>query len=295
MDYSSSDDDAMALYAMENSGRPTSGRVGGLQTYVHTPKSDAHPDVALVVVHQCTAMGGCALAAEDIASACCHRGGFLTVGFDMRGAGRSKGCCTSARSRASRAAPRCPTSWPSRSGCATSCSATCGSSASPPAGPSPARRSASCRASAATSGSRTRLASARRSSSSASPRPPLAEAEALHPRHERHLHVGRHLQNCDGARARAVHRARRRRHRPLRPRVLAVFGAPRRAHRRLCRHRRPRRARARRRARPRGVPAVAVHGRAVLLHHAARARRLAPLVHRPPVLVTYIKRDYSGP
>ena len=94
MDYSSSDDDGMALYAMENSGRPTSGRVGGLQTYIHTPKSDAHPEVALVVVHQCTAMGGCALAAEDIASACCHRGGFLTVGFDMRGAGRSKGCCT---------------------------------------------------------------------------------------------------------------------------------------------------------------------------------------------------------
>ena len=94
MDYSDSDDDAMALYAMETSGRPTTGRVGGLQTYVHTPKSDAHPEVALVVVHQCTAMGGCALAAEDIASACCHRGGFLTVGFDMRGAGRSKGCCT---------------------------------------------------------------------------------------------------------------------------------------------------------------------------------------------------------
>ena len=56
MDYSDSDDDAMALYAMENSGRPTSGRVGGLQTYIHTPKLDAHPEIALVVVHQCLSL-----------------------------------------------------------------------------------------------------------------------------------------------------------------------------------------------------------------------------------------------
>ena len=67
MDYgSSSDDDAMALY-MESSRpvRPdTSVKIrSSLQTYVHHPKQDAHPDVALVVVHQCTAMGGCALAA----------------------------------------------------------------------------------------------------------------------------------------------------------------------------------------------------------------------------------------
>ena len=64
-----------------------------MQAYVQAPDNDRHPDVALVICHQCTALGGCALAVEDIASAC-SRNGLLTVTFDMRGAGRSTGSCS---------------------------------------------------------------------------------------------------------------------------------------------------------------------------------------------------------
>ena len=67
-------------------------RVKGLMTYVHRPEQDRNPELAVVIVHQCTALGGCALAAEDIASAVCDEG-LLTVSFDLRGAGESSGCC----------------------------------------------------------------------------------------------------------------------------------------------------------------------------------------------------------
>ena len=70
-----------------------SGGGATLQAYVQAPDNDRHPDVALVICHQCTALGGCALAVEDIASAC-SRNGLLTVTFDMRGAGRSTGSCS---------------------------------------------------------------------------------------------------------------------------------------------------------------------------------------------------------
>ena len=67
-------------------------RVSDLKVYVHEPSRDSHSDLAVVVVHQCTALGGCADAASDIASALCHEG-LLTVSFDLRGAGDSRGCC----------------------------------------------------------------------------------------------------------------------------------------------------------------------------------------------------------
>lgn len=59
---------------------------------VHRPSQDTNPGIAVVVVHQCTALGGCAMAAEDIASAVCDEG-LLTISFDLRGAGNSRGCC----------------------------------------------------------------------------------------------------------------------------------------------------------------------------------------------------------
>ena len=77
---------------------------GSLQAYTYTPDSDTHPDIAIVIVHQCTAMGGSAVAVHDIANACA-RAGFFVVAFDMRGAGGSSGL--------SSLGP-----WPCLSGCA---------------------------------------------------------------------------------------------------------------------------------------------------------------------------------
>lgn len=67
-------------------------RIGGLAAYIYRPERDANPDVCAVVVHQCSALGGCAAAAEDISHAVCAQG-LLTVAFDLRGAGDSNGCC----------------------------------------------------------------------------------------------------------------------------------------------------------------------------------------------------------
>jgi len=75
-----------------------------LHTYVQEPLDDQFPALALVVVHQCTGLGGCAMTAGDISRSCCSRG-FLTISFDMRGAGSSSGC--------SSLGP-----WPLLSGCA---------------------------------------------------------------------------------------------------------------------------------------------------------------------------------
>ena len=67
-------------------------RIAGLQAFIHRPATDACPDIAVVAVHQCSALGGCAYAVEDVASAVCAQG-LLTVSFDLRGAGDSPGCC----------------------------------------------------------------------------------------------------------------------------------------------------------------------------------------------------------
>ena len=67
-------------------------RIGSLQAYIHRPASDVNPEICVVCVHQCSALGGCAMAVEDIASAVCAEG-LLTVSFDLRGAGSSGGCC----------------------------------------------------------------------------------------------------------------------------------------------------------------------------------------------------------
>ena len=70
----------------------TSRVVKGLQCYFHRPSVDANTDVAVVVVHQCSALGGSAFAAGDIVSALQGEGLFV-VSFDLRGAGNSQGCC----------------------------------------------------------------------------------------------------------------------------------------------------------------------------------------------------------
>lgn len=67
-------------------------KVKGLQVYVQRPTNDLHPEVAVVAVHQCSALGGSAAAVDDIASSVCAQG-MLTVSFDLRGAGNSSGCC----------------------------------------------------------------------------------------------------------------------------------------------------------------------------------------------------------
>lgn len=80
------------------------GGAGPLQLYVHQPQGeDAQPEIALVIVHPCTT-GGCAAAVEDIAQDCCRQG-YLTVSFDLRGAGSSGGFCSLGP-------------WPFVSGCA---------------------------------------------------------------------------------------------------------------------------------------------------------------------------------
>ena len=60
--------------------------------YVHRPERDDHPDLAVVAVHQCTALGGSAVAAADISDSLCKQN-ILTISFDLRGAGESSGCC----------------------------------------------------------------------------------------------------------------------------------------------------------------------------------------------------------
>ena len=71
---------------------PNGVRIGGLQAYLHRPSRDTNPEIAVVCVHQCSALGGCALAVEDVASSICSEG-LLVVSFDLRGAGNSRGCC----------------------------------------------------------------------------------------------------------------------------------------------------------------------------------------------------------
>jgi pimeloyl-ACP methyl ester carboxylesterase len=66
--------------------------VKGLQCYMHRPREDVNPEIACVVVHQCTAMGGCAMTTNDVCSALTTRG-LLAVAFDLRGAGSSSGSC----------------------------------------------------------------------------------------------------------------------------------------------------------------------------------------------------------
>ena len=79
---------------MNTHGGTTSFKINGLQCYIHQPAQDLHPDVAVVTVHQCSALGGCALAVEDVASSCAAQG-MLTISFDLRGAGSRSGvgCC----------------------------------------------------------------------------------------------------------------------------------------------------------------------------------------------------------
>ena len=67
-------------------------KIGPLQAYLHRPANDVDPEIAVVCVHQCSALGGCAMAVEDVASAVCSQG-LLTISFDLRGAGNSSGCC----------------------------------------------------------------------------------------------------------------------------------------------------------------------------------------------------------
>mgnify|MGYP002880649587 CR=1 FL=1 len=73
--------------------RPIQTRVDGrLCAYIHQPERDTQPGIACIVVHQCTALGGSAHTAEDIARAVCAQG-LVTISFDLRGAGDSDGCC----------------------------------------------------------------------------------------------------------------------------------------------------------------------------------------------------------
>ena len=67
-------------------------KIGRLQAYVHHPTRDANPDIAVVCIHQCTALGGSAFTVQDIAGAVAAEG-LLVVSFDLRGAGSSRGPC----------------------------------------------------------------------------------------------------------------------------------------------------------------------------------------------------------
>ena len=67
-------------------------RIGPLQAYMHRPSNDLHTEIAVVCVHQCSALGGCAEAVEDVAAAVCAEG-LVVISFDLRGAGSSSGCC----------------------------------------------------------------------------------------------------------------------------------------------------------------------------------------------------------
>jgi len=81
------------------------GDAGPLQLYLHNPRGeDVDPEIALVIVHPCTTLGGCAAAVADIADDCARQG-YTVVSFDLRGAGESGGCCSLGP-------------WPLVSGCA---------------------------------------------------------------------------------------------------------------------------------------------------------------------------------
>ena len=67
-------------------------KIGPLSAYMHRPSNDLNTEIAVVCVHQCSALGGCAEAVEDVAASVCAEG-LLVISFDLRGAGSSSGCC----------------------------------------------------------------------------------------------------------------------------------------------------------------------------------------------------------